>query len=144
VVSASVIISFGAFGILVWLGWPASVPQTPATKRLIVVLPFVDLSQESLAPMADALAEEIGARLASRAPAGLGIIARTSAMGFKDSQANAASPIYDGRQSSQYAIIPPDALRVPTPDRKCGNSPDSGHTKFRWSSAGSGTHEWTQ
>jgi TolB-like protein len=57
--------------------------DTPATQKLIVVLPFQDLSHEPLVPLADALTEEIGARLASANPERLAVIARTSAMTFK-------------------------------------------------------------
>ena len=55
-------------------------------KRLIVVLPFADLSQQPLTPMADALTEEISTRLAASDPATLAVIARTSAMSFKSRQ----------------------------------------------------------
>lgn len=57
--------------------------DTPAIQKLIVVLPFQDLSHEPLVPLADALTEEIGARLASASPERLAVIARTSAMSFK-------------------------------------------------------------
>ena len=57
--------------------------DTPAIQKLIVVLPFQDLSHEPLVPLADALTEEIGARLASANPERLAVIARTSAMTFK-------------------------------------------------------------
>jgi len=57
--------------------------DTPAIQKLIVVLPFQDLSHEPLVPLADALTEEIGARLASANPEKLAVIARTSAMTFK-------------------------------------------------------------
>lgn len=57
--------------------------DTPTIQKLIVVLPFQDLSHEPLVPLADALTEEIGARLASANPERLAVIARTSAMTFK-------------------------------------------------------------
>ena len=57
--------------------------DAPAIQKLIVVLPFEDLSSEPLIPLADALTEEIGARLASASPEMLAVIARTSAMTFK-------------------------------------------------------------
>jgi len=59
--------------------------DAPAIQKLIVVLPFQDLSHEPLVPLADALTEEIGARLASANPERLAVIARTSAMSFKAS-----------------------------------------------------------
>ena len=57
--------------------------DTRIIQKLIVVLPFQDLSNEPLVPLADALTEEIGARLASANPEMLAVIARTSAMTFK-------------------------------------------------------------
>jgi len=66
--------------------WVISSPNgagTPVIQKLIVVLPFQDLSHEPLVPLADALTEEIGARLASANPEMLAVIARTSAMSFK-------------------------------------------------------------
>ncbi len=57
--------------------------DAPAIQKLVVVLPFEDLSHEPLVPLADALTEEIGARLASANPEMLAVIARTSAMTFK-------------------------------------------------------------
>lgn len=71
-------------GITTW--WVIRSPDganTPAIQKLIVVLPFQDLSHEPLVPLADALTEEIGARLASANPEMLAVIARTSAMTFK-------------------------------------------------------------
>lgn len=53
-------------------------------RSLLVVLPFEDLSQDPLHPMADALTEELGSRLASAAPGKLSVVARTSAMSFKE------------------------------------------------------------
>ncbi|MGA9574524.1 MAG: hypothetical protein WBS20_11320, partial [Lysobacterales bacterium] len=79
-----------AFILLVFLAiitwWVIRSPDgadTPAIQKLIVVLPFEDLSHEPLVPLADALTEEIGARLASANPERLAVIARTSAMAFK-------------------------------------------------------------
>ena len=76
--------------------------DTPAIQKLIVVLPFQDLSHEPLVPLADALTEEIGARLASASPERLAVIARTSAMTFKTRE----SPIEEIRQqlSVDYAL----------------------------------------
>jgi len=66
-----------------WATRSPDVATTPAIQKLIVVLPFQDLSLEPLVPLADALTEEIGARLASANPERLAVIARTSAMAFK-------------------------------------------------------------
>lgn len=86
-VAVLAVLGISIVGIVVWFGRTASVSPSLATHQLIVVLPFVDLSEEPLGPMADALTEEIGARLALVAPDGLGVIARTSAMRFKNREA---------------------------------------------------------
>jgi TolB-like protein len=79
----------GAVAVLAVVANLASRPSeapVAAGKRLIIVLPFADLSQEPLTPMADALTEEISTRLAASDPATLAVIARASAMSFKSRQ----------------------------------------------------------
>lgn len=66
-----------------WAIQPPGRTETPGVQKLLVVLPFEDLSHEPLVPLADALTDELATRLASADPEKLAVIARTSAMTFK-------------------------------------------------------------
>jgi TolB-like protein/DNA-binding winged helix-turn-helix (wHTH) protein/Tfp pilus assembly protein PilF len=69
--------------------WP---PPTPSTQKvMLVVLPFENLSSDSHDEyFADGLTEEMITQLGQLQPARLGVIARTSAMRYKNSQRSAA------------------------------------------------------
>jgi TolB-like protein/DNA-binding winged helix-turn-helix (wHTH) protein/Tfp pilus assembly protein PilF len=69
----------------------ATPPKTNQKKAMLVVLPFVNLSQvPGQDYLADGMTEEIITQLGSLDPARLGVIARTSSMQYKGAQKGAA------------------------------------------------------
>jgi TolB-like protein/predicted Ser/Thr protein kinase len=68
-----------------------SAPQPPATRAMLAVLPFVNLSGDTHEDyFADGLTEEMIAQLGQLQPAKLGVIARTSTVRYKDTKETAA------------------------------------------------------
>lgn len=68
--------------------WPLA--STPPQKVMLAVLPFENLSDQHDDYFADGLTEEMIAQLGELQPAKLGVIARTSTMGYKNSKETAA------------------------------------------------------
>ncbi len=67
---------------------PFSLPRVPAGKPVLVVLPFVNLSREPAQDyFSDGLTDELITQIGSLNPQRLGVIARTSAMHYKGTQA---------------------------------------------------------
>ena len=73
-----------------WIGWHKR-SNPPALRAMLAVLPFQNLSDDSNEDyFADGLTEEMIAQLGQLQPAKLGVIARTSAMRYKNVQKTAA------------------------------------------------------
>ena len=67
---------------------PASVPAAAPSERVrLVVLPFVNTSGDPAQDsFSDAMTDDVITELAALAPAGLGVIARTTAMRYRDTK----------------------------------------------------------
>jgi hypothetical protein len=64
--------------------WNSSRPATPPVRAMIAVLPFENLSGDTEQDyFSDGMTEEMIARLGRLKPSALGVIARTSVMGYK-------------------------------------------------------------
>jgi serine/threonine protein kinase/Flp pilus assembly protein TadD len=76
-----------------WLGWRnRSASQSPPVRTMLVVLPFENLSGDTNEDyFADGLTEEMIAQLGQVQPTKLGVIARTSAMLYKNTHKTAAA-----------------------------------------------------
>ncbi len=82
---AAVLVLF-AFAVY-WPGWRNPAPQFSPKRAMLAVLPFENLTGDSNQDyFADGLTEEMIAQLGQLQPESLGVIARTSAMRYKNSQ----------------------------------------------------------
>jgi TolB-like protein/DNA-binding winged helix-turn-helix (wHTH) protein/Tfp pilus assembly protein PilF len=87
-VAAACVVAAGA---LAYVGWLANRPEKSASGRIMLaVLPFQTLGEPSDDYLGDGLTDEMIGQLGALAPDRLGVIARTSAMQYKNASKSAA------------------------------------------------------
>lgn len=108
-----------AIGLLTIVGlglWALRGPKPAgpvSSPRMIVVLPFEDRGEDPDSSLAEGLAEELGLRLGAADPASISVIARSSAMSFRDHrppvseirQALGVDYVVDGSVSREGSIV---------------------------------------